>query len=102
MISASEAKRQSILNSTAKKYIERLEGAIKKASKNGDCSATISIDIVESDSTFDKPYVKLRNAIVEELVNLGYTVDFEYAKPIPLGCRSDQWNFSNGHIRVEW
>ena len=101
MINASEAKRKSIINSKGKNYLDALETYINKAINNGLRTATMSIDLIEDD-LFNRDNAEIRNAIIEELVTLGYTIDFKYAKPMPAGCRSDQWNFNNGHIRVEW
>lgn len=101
MIRASEAKRKSIINARGKEYLDRLEKYIIKAIEDGKRSATMSIDLTEPFSSCDKDH-ELKNAIVEELVKLGYKVEFEYAKEMPAGCRSDQWNFDNGHIKVEW
>lgn len=102
MIKASEAKRKSIINSKGKKYLDELEKHINRAIKDGLCSVTMSIDLTESNAVYNNENLEIRNAIVEELVQLGYTVDFKYAKPLPLGCPSDQWDFSNGHIKVTW
>lgn len=101
MISANEAKRKSIINSEGKKYLKNLEERINRAIKDGLCSATIAIDLIKPDNAFDDSQ-KIRNAIVEELVELGYKVEFEYARELPTGCPTDQWNFNNGHIKVEW
>lgn len=103
MIRASEAKRMSIINAKGKQYLERLEGYIIKAIEDGQRSTSMSIDLTESSYTSStRENGELKNAIVEELVKLGYKVEFEYAKEMPAGCRSDQWNFDNGHIKVEW
>lgn len=102
MISASEAKRKSIIKSKGMQYLEELEKAINRAIDTGSCSATISIALTEMDSAYRNENLEIRNAIVEELVKLGYTVDFKYADPLPTRCPSDQWDFSNGHIKVEW
>ena len=102
MISASEAKRKSIINSKGKEYLDRLETYISRAIKDGKRSATMSIDLTESEYSYQKENQELKNAITEELVKLGYTVQFQYAKPLPSGCRSDQWDFNNGYIKVEW
>ena len=97
MINARDAYRKSIINSKAKSYIDELEKAINKAISLGTFSATISISMEENNTNSS-----IRNAIVEELVSSGYRVEFVYAKPLPLGCPSDQWNFNNGHIKVRW
>ena len=103
MINAKDAYRKSIINSKAKSYIDELEKAINKAivaataSSLGTFSATISISMEEHNTNSS-----IRNAIVEELVSSGYRFEFVYAKPLPLGCSSDQWNFNNGHIKVRW
>lgn len=102
MINANEAKRKSIINSKGRKYLDNLETYINQSINNGLRSATMSIDLTEESSGFYNESQEIRNAIVEELVNLGYTVDFEFAKPLPAECQSDQWQFNNGHIRVEW
>lgn len=102
MISASVARRKSIINSKGKQYLDSLETYINRAIREGSRTATMGIDLVEPDGPFDKENEEIREAIIEELVNLGYTVDFKYSKPLPAGCPSDQWQFSNGHIRVEW
>jgi hypothetical protein len=102
MIKASEAKRKSIINSKGKKYLDELEKHINHAIKDGLCSATTSIDLTESNAAYNNENLEIRNAVVEELVQLGYTVDFKYAKPLPSGCPSDQWDFYNGHIKVTW
>jgi len=102
MINASEAKRKSIINSKGKRYLDSLESYIDRAVKDGLRSATMSIDLTEPENTFREENLEIRNAIVEELVELGYTVEFKYAKPLPAGCPSDQWNFNNGYIKVEW
>ena len=100
MISASEAKKKSIINSKGKEYLDRLETYISRAIKDGKCSAIMSIGLTESEDS--KENQELRNVIKEELVKLGYTVQFQYAKPLPSGCPSDQWDFNNGYIKVEW
>lgn len=102
MISASEAKRKSIINSKGKEYLDRLETYIGRAINDGLRSATMGIDLTEADYAFQKENQEIRNAITEELVNLGYVVQFQYAKPLPTGCPSDQWDFNNGYIKVEW
>jgi hypothetical protein len=102
MINASEAKRKSIINSKGKKYLDNLETYVNQAINDGLRSATMNIDLTEDSSGFYNENQEIRNAVVEELVNLGYTVDFEFAKPLPAGCPSDQWQFNNGHIKVEW
>lgn len=102
MISASVAKRKSIINSKGKQYLDSLETYINRAIREGSRTATMGIDLVEPVGLFGKENQEIKEAIVEELVNLGYTVDFEFAEPLPEGCPSDQWQFSNGHIRVEW
>lgn len=103
MITANEAKRKSIINARGKEYLDRLEKYINKAIADGKCSTTMGIDLTESSSTsLNRDNDELKNAIVEELVRLGYKVDFKYAKEMPAGCRSDQWDFNNGYIKVEW
>lgn len=102
MIKASEAMRKSIINAKGKRYLDELEKYINRAISDGLRSATMCIDLTESSSKFNNENQELRNAIVEELTHLGYTVDFKYAKPLPPGCPSDQWQFKNGHIKVEW
>ena len=102
MISANEAKRKSIINAKGKKYLDNLEKYVNKAINDGMRSATMSIDLTDNLDGLHNENQEIRNAIVEELVNLGYTVDFEFAKPLPTGYPSDQWQFNNGHIRVDW
>jgi len=102
MIKASEAKRKSIINSKGKKYLDELETKINRAVKEGKQSAYIGIGLTEPDSAFYPENQDIRDAVVEELVKLGYKVDFKYAEPLPTGCPSDQWMFDNGHIKVEW
>lgn len=103
MINSRDAYRKSIINSKAKSYISVLEKAINKAVSLGNFSATISIGLEESHQEYlPINNSSIRNAIVEELVSLGYRVEFVYAKPLPLGCPSDQWDFNNGHITVWW
>lgn len=102
MIKASEAKRKSLINSKGKKLLEKLERQIIRAVDDGVFSASISIDLLEQKNGFDTENKELMDAVVKELVNLGYKVDFKFADPLPAGCPSDQWQFSNGHIRVEW
>lgn len=102
MIKASDAKRKSIVNSKGKKLLDELEIHIERAINDGLRSATMSIDLTEKSGGFYNENQEIRNAIVEELVNLGYTVDFKFADPLPPGCPSSQWQFSNGHIKVEW
>lgn len=102
MIRANEAKRKSIINAKGKKYLDNLETYVNKAINDGLRSTTMSIDLTDNLDGLHNENQEIRNAIVEELVNLGYTVDFEFAKPLPTGCPSDQWQFNNGHIRVDW
>lgn len=100
MIKASEAKRKSIINSKGKKYLEELEVKINRAIEDGVYSAYISISLLEPKNNTENQ--EIMDAVVKELVNLGYKVDLKFAEPLPAGCPSDQWQFSNGHIRVEW
>ena len=103
MINARDAYRNSVINSKAKTYINELEKAIDKAIALGNFSATISINIEEQEQKYPPVNnLSIKNAIVEELIYLGYKVEFVYAKPIPFGCPTDQWNFNNGHITVWW
>ena len=104
MISASEAKRKSIINSKGKEYLNKLENRIHDAIKDGKCSAMISIDIIKPSgkSTLNREAEEISTAIVGELTSLGYKVNFKYADPLPPLCPSDQWNFNNGYIKVEW
>lgn len=103
MINARDAYRKSIINSKAKSYIDKLEKAINKAISSGAFSATISISMVASEQEYlTSDNLSIKNAVVEELISLGYKVEFVYAKPMPLGCPSDQWDFNNGHITVWW
>lgn len=105
MISASEAKRKSIVNSKGKEYLNKLENRINDAIKDGNRSAMISIDLIEPSGgkfALNKEPEEIRTAIVGELTSLGYRVNFKYADPLPALCPSDQWNFDNGYIKVEW
>lgn len=103
MINARDAYRKSIINSKAKSYIDELEKAINKAISSGAFSATISISMEASEQKYlTSDNLSIKNAVVEELISLGYKVEFVYAKPMPLGCPSDQWDFNNGHITVWW
>ena len=104
MISASEAKRKSIINSKGKEYLNKLENRIIDAIKDGKRSAMISIDLIEPSGKFalNREPDEIRTAIVAELTSLGYKVNFKYADPLPSRCPSDQWDFDNGYIKVEW
>ena len=102
MISASEAKRKSIINSKGKHCLNSLEKCINSAINEGLRSAIMSIDLTAMDNSYINESGEIKDAIVEELVKLGYKVEFEFAKPLPTGCPSDQWDFSNGYIKVEW
>ena len=102
MIKASEAKRKSLINSKGKKLLDRLERQINCAVDDGLCSASISIGLTKPDNAFHTENQELMDAVVKELVNLGYKVEFKFADPLPAGCPSDQWSFDNGHIKVEW
>lgn len=103
MIRAYEAKRKSIINSEGKKYLDKLETYINKAIKEGLRSARMPFNLTaSSDYEYQKENQEIGDAIIEELTSLGYTVQLEYATPIPAGCPSDQWNFDNGHITVNW
>ena len=103
MVNARDAYRKSVINSKAKIYINNLEKAIDEAMALGAFSATISINIEKHEQKCQPiNNLSIKNAIVEELVNLGYKVEFVYAKPIPFGCPTDRWNFNNGHITVWW
>lgn len=102
MITAAEANLKSALNGVAKTYMDRIEKAIYKAISKGLYSATIDIDLIDSNDYGPFDNRKVKEIIVEELSCLGYAVEFEYAKPLPSGCPSDQWQFNNGHITVSW
>ncbi len=102
MIKASEAKRKSLVNSKGKKLLEKLERQINRAVDDGVCSASINIGMLKPENDFRTENQELMDAVVKELVNLGYKVEFKFADSLPAGCPSDQWQFENGYIRVEW
>ena len=102
MIKAAEASIKSTLNAAAKTYIDRIEKAINEAILKGLYSATVDIDLIDSNDYGYSDNRKIKEIIVAELSYLGYAVKFEYAKPLPSGCPSDQWQFNNGHITVSW
>ena len=104
MINAQEAYRKSIINSNAKFYLEELEKAINKSISLGDFSATIPVYLEEPSDILNQKNnsLNIKNAIVEELVGLGYKVEFMYAKPLPNNCPSGQFDFNIGHITVKW
>ena len=93
MISAVEAKRQTILNSKCKKYLDKLESEIKDAIDNGMSMARIAIDDVVNSR-------EIASAISIELIKLGYKVSIKYPDPITV-CRSDQCDFYV-YITVTW
>lgn len=96
MIDAIEARRESTINSNAKKYLEALAKNIVKAVEKGEFKAMINISLLEPGNRF------LKESIVNKLQELGYIVEFKFADPLPPGCRSDQWQFENGYIKVRW
>lgn len=102
MIKASEAKRKSLINSKGKKLLEKLEKQIIRAVDDGLCSARVSIGILKPENEFHTENQELMDAVEKELVNLGYKVELKFADPLPAGCPSDQWQFENGYIKVEW
>lgn len=104
MISANEAARLSICNSTVKVYLENLENSIKNSINEGEREAIIYHDIEEAPPSFvdNVKSSELKDAIVKTLKEFGYKTEFKYSEPIPSGCRSDQWNFNNGYIKVKW
>lgn len=97
MIDAKEAHRITIINGYAKKYIEILEKEIEKSAHNGEYNASINIDLEKT-----KDNLEIMDAIITEFRDLGYDTTFKFADPLPRGCRSDQWNFYNGYIKIEW
>lgn len=92
MIDAREAYRKSIINSVAQKEMQRIENYILKGIEDGKTSVTIS-------TTDYEPAVK--GAILEELMSLGYDVEYNPPKPLPAGCPSDQWD-DCGYLKVKW
>lgn len=97
MIDAYEAYKKSMLNAQAKTYIEKIETAISKAVKSGEFEAKINHGLTDGGES-----AKISKVIVEAITELGYEVFYQAAKELPAGCRSDQWDFENGHILISW
>lgn len=97
MITAREAKNKSIINSKGKKYLDALEKKIENAVEAGNINTSIPIDL--RDVYTEK---EVSDAVVDKLLKLGYKVDIQYAKPLPARCPSDQWDFNNGTLSVDW
>lgn len=93
MISALEAKKKVVLQTTAKKYMDEIEKEILKAVKDNRFATSVSYRTpIKND---------VLTIILEELHNLGYEATYDPAKPCPSGCPIDQWSSLN-YIRVSW
>lgn len=92
MISAKEAVRKTIVSSTAKTEMTKIETFIKNAIERGQYSTRVSTTGYADD---------VLAAITGELESLGYVVKYDPPKPLPMGCRSDQWDFY-GYLEVSW
>lgn len=97
MIDAKTANRKSLINSKALTYMSNIETSINRAIEKGQMSATVHHNISD---TYDGK--QLAEAIEDNLIELGYTVKFTFSKPMPSGCPSDQWDFNNGYIAINW
>ena len=98
MISANDARRKSLLNAEAKMYIEQLEKEIEDATNRGEYSAKINHEMYARYSGNDT----IKKALFETLENLGYSVNFTYAKERPAGWPDGQWVYKNGILEVSW
>lgn len=92
MINAKEAKRKATLNGEMKKEMVKIEKDIERAIERGQFSTSISTRGYEKE---------VAEYILAELAELGYKATYDPPKPLPLGCRSDQWDFY-GYLKVSW
>lgn len=97
MITANQARKESVLHQRGQELIEEIEGYIVRATKNGKFSVTVNHELVMCDEN-----IELVKAVYDEFSELGFKFDWKYAEPLPDGCRSDQWNYRNGVFKVEW
>lgn len=98
MITAKEARIKSGVIRDVTKYMIEIEEKVEKNVERGETSAFISHNIMEKSGD------KLRNAIVSDLTELGYKVEFKYAREKPLLCPDSQWDYNNnnGEIIIHW
>ncbi len=96
MIDAYEAYQKSMLNAQAKTYIKKIENAVTKAIRYGEFEAKINHGLTDGGES-----AEISKVIVESITELGYEVFYQAAKELPAGCRSDQWDFENGHILIK-
>lgn len=92
MINACEAKRKTLINCKCKDVMNMIEKSIKETIKAGFYNTSIPLD---------EPDKKIIDALCEELMNLGYKVDYEPATPLPPGCPADQWDFYS-YLKIDW
>lgn len=97
MITANQARKDSVLHQRGQELIEEIEDYIIRASKMGRFCATVNHGLVMNDENME-----LVQAVNDEMTGLGFKFDWEYAEPLPNGCRSDQWDFKNGTFKIEW
>ena len=76
MITAKEAKHQSLVNSELKEHLRMIESRILKEITEGGTCVTICV--------YNPIRGELKNALLKELNNLGYKAEYELAKPSSL------------------
>lgn len=96
MISAVEAKKQSSIAKDVTKYTKEIERQISIAIKRGDVEVAVKHDIEGTGGA------NVCGAITEMLRELGYEINFEYARPKPIDCPEGQWDYNNGTIYISW
>lgn len=98
IMKATEARTRSVISSEVNTYLSDIEKLIDKAIDKGQFNIILTHDIKKNDAHAED----IIFYISEKLTSLGYSVDTKYAKPLPSGCPTDQWDFNNGYIKVNW
>lgn len=92
MISAKEARAKAFNAGNIKELRKMMEDSINRAVEDG------SFNVCETVTKYPKAAI---DVVFNELVGLGYIVEFSPSKPIPAGCPSDQW-YSEDYLKVSW
>lgn len=92
MITAREAKKQSLFNSTLKEEINGIGIAIAAAIKEGKFECTYS--------KYGQYTKQEETMILEELRSCGFKVEYD-RNEMPAGCRSDQWG-PYSYLKISW
>lgn len=95
MISAAEARRKTIINNKASKYMESIERLILHAVSQGKMFVIAYHDFEKRND--------ILSAVIQELESYGFEVDnVVYASPKPSECPDSQWDYNNGSMKISW